>query len=94
MGRIPDHGALSGWASAFLLGYHKFKSHLNAPRGSAEIVEGLKTFQKVNMSVKAPEFLFQAFEKVSELPAARGSNMTLLLVGRRPSMQHCCKLCG
>jgi len=64
------------------LGHHKFKNYLIARRDSEEVIEGLKTFQKANTPVKAPDFPLQAFEKVSELPAARGNNMTLLIDGQ------------
>ncbi|WP_146347225.1 cardiolipin synthase [Falsiphaeobacter marinintestinus] len=64
------------------LGHHKFKHYLIARRDSEEIIEGVKTFKEANAPTSAPVFPVQAFEKISELPAARGNNMTLLVDGK------------
>ena len=64
------------------LGHHKFKNYLVARRDSEEVVEGVKAFQKANAPLNNPIFSVEAFEKISELPAARGNNMTLLIDGQ------------
>ncbi|MEP2532453.1 cardiolipin synthase [Shimia sp.] len=64
------------------LGHHKFKHYLIARRDSEEIIEGVKTFKAANAPQKDTVFPLQALEKISELPAARGNNMELLIDGQ------------
>jgi len=63
------------------LGHHKFKHYLIARRDSAEIIEGVKGFREANAPENSTVLPVQAFEKIAELPAARGNNMTLLIDG-------------
>ncbi len=64
------------------LGHHKFKNYLIARRDSEEVIEGLRTYQMANAPVKTPELSVQPFEKISEMPTARGNNMILLVDGK------------
>ncbi len=64
------------------LGHHKFKHYLIARRDSAEIIEGVQTFKTANAPTTPTVIPVQAFEKIAELPAARGNNMTLLIDGK------------
>ncbi len=64
------------------LGHHKFKHYIIARRDSEEIIEGVKSFKIANTPENPVDFPVQAFEKISELPAARGNNMTLLIDGK------------
>jgi len=63
------------------LGHHKFKHYLIARRDSEDIVEGVKTFKDANAAASKPSFPVEAFEKIAELPAVRGNNMTRLVDG-------------
>ncbi len=64
------------------LGHHKFKDYLIARRDSEDVIEGLKSFKSANAPENSPSFPAEAFEKISEMPAARGNNMTLLVDGQ------------
>jgi cardiolipin synthase len=64
------------------LGHHKFKHYLIARRDSEEIIDQLKSFKKNNAPEIAPDFPVQALEKISEMPAVRGNDMTLLIDGQ------------
>jgi cardiolipin synthase A/B len=64
------------------LGHHKFKHYLIARRDSQETIEEVKIFREKNAPVTPPIFPVEAFEKISDLPAVRGNNMTLLIDGQ------------
>ena len=64
------------------LGHHKFKGYLIARRDSEDVIEAVKTFKNANAPENRPSFPVEAFEKISEMPAVRGNNMTLLIDGK------------
>jgi cardiolipin synthase len=64
------------------LGHHKFKGYLIARRDSEVVVEGLKSFKSANAPESNPTVSAEIFEKISEMPMARGNNMTLLIDGQ------------
>jgi len=63
------------------LGHYKYKHYLIARRDSERIVDGVKAFKNANMPESKPHFPIEAFEKISDFPAVRGNNMTLLVDG-------------
>ncbi|MEM8631970.1 MAG: cardiolipin synthase [Pseudomonadota bacterium] len=63
------------------LGHHRFRGYLIARRESEAVVDGVKRFAAAHAPLTAPEIDPLPFERLAELPAARGNSMRPLIDG-------------